>query len=145
MHATRDTHLVMFLQSCGRAGDMCMNTKNTFRQLSRAEWRRGDYVEVATIPLSADEITRRCGATFEEFVEEGLGRARSAGFVTSSGRQFSVVEYPDGTPLPATYVCILNEPATMASDLREAIAALKVADGEMTWVDARIAPDFVEG
>ena len=126
-------------------GVMRMNTRDTFRQLSRAEWRQGDYVEVATIPLSADEITRRYGASFEEFVEDGLGRAKSAGFLTSSGRQFSVVEYLDSTPPPATYVCIINEPATMASDLREALATLEVAAGEMSWVDARIEPDFAEG
>ena len=122
-----------------------MNTRDTFRQLSRAGWRRGDYVEVAAIPLSADEISRRYGASFEEFVEDGLGRAKSAGFLTSGGRQFSVVEYLDGTPLPTTYVCILNEPATMASDLTEALAALEVAAGEVSWVDARIEPDFAEG
>ena len=102
-------------------------------------------MEVATIPLSADEIIRRYGSSFEEFVEDGLGRVKSAGFLTASGRQFSVVEYLDGRPLATTYVCILNEPATMASDLREALAALEVAAGEMSWVDARIELDFAEG
>lgn len=109
----------------------------TFKQITLDEWQRGDYRALAMIHRTADELFRSHKIVFEEYEEDGLGRAKNAFFLGSNARQFLVVEYLE-TRIPTTNIFILKNPDTMSSDLKAILQALELTFSDLDWVNENI-------
>ncbi|NOT59521.1 MAG: hypothetical protein HOP19_04765 [Acidobacteria bacterium] len=89
-------------------------------------------------------MAERLGFTLESFEEDGLGEARAAGFLTASGRQFSIVEYVNSANRPMTYFLCLYQLETVTNDLREALAAFGLKASDLYGVYDFIDPKGLE-
>ena len=113
----------------------------TLKQVRKEEWQPGRYIEIAMLSRSVEELIQQPGITFEEFIEDGLGRAKAAGFLTQGGRQFSIIEYLAAPTIPTTYIMSLNHAATVTDDLKDILAALGLSLSELAWVHANVNVD----
>lgn len=104
-----------------------------FRQISENEWKRGDYRAGATINRKVEELFRDYPVNFIEYLEEGLGKAKTAAFITSNNRQFAVTEYLEND-IPITVIIILNNPETMTDDLNEVLEILGLNYSDLHFV-----------
>jgi hypothetical protein len=105
----------------------------TFQQISLDEWKIGDYRPIALIHRKADELFPNRQIDFFEHWEEGLGKAKSAFFITSNNRQFSVTEILDRKP-PLTNIVVLNNQDTVRDDLNEVLGILGLSYSDLDFV-----------
>jgi hypothetical protein len=110
----------------------------TFKQITIDEWQKGDYRTVASINRTTDYLFSKHKIVFEEYVEEGLGKAKTAAFITSNNNQFLIIEYLEPN-IPITEILILNNPDTIARDLREVLKALELSYSDLDWVNENIS------
>lgn len=68
------------------------------RQITKEEFSRADYRKEAEILRPIDDLVDYLPHGYIEFNAEGLGPARSAYFVTSSGMKFALCEYLQPNP-----------------------------------------------
>jgi hypothetical protein len=108
------------------------------KQVKKEEWQRGDFIVIAMISRSAEDLIRQTSVTFEEFIEDGLGRARAAGFLTHRGKQFSIVEYRNAPSKPTTYILSLNHPSTMTDDLKDILEGIGLRFSQLAWTHADV-------
>lgn len=105
----------------------------SFRQISREEWKSGDYRSFAEIYCKSDEILANHSVEFEEYYADGLGKAKTAFFVTSNNKQFAITEYLE-PKVPITEIILLNTPETIERDLNEILETLGLSCSDLGFV-----------
>lgn len=113
----------------------------SFQQIDAESWVRGNYREIAILRCSSDELAEKYGIVFDEFIEEGLGQAKAAGFRTSKGKQFSLVHYLWGPVLyrQMTNVVSLYNLESLADDLEDILEVLNLGIEDVEWVEPNIS------
>jgi hypothetical protein len=109
----------------------------TFRQIAKDEWKRGDFRAFAMINKTTGELFEKSKIDFEEHFIEGIGKAKSALFMTSNNIQFSITEYLEPT-IPITEIFVLNSPK-LKHDFRAVLEALNLNYSDLDWADKSIA------
>lgn len=105
----------------------------SFRQISLNEWQVGDYRPAAEIYRRSEELFTNYQVDFNEHYVEGLGRAKTAFFLTSNKTQFAVTEYLEPT-VPITQILILNDPQTVVNDLNEVLEILGLSHSDLGFI-----------
>lgn len=107
----------------------------SFKQITRDEFERGDYRPVAGFERKADEILRACQIKFdEEHIEDGLGRAKTAYFLTSNDTPFFITEFLE-TVVPLTQIYVLYNPDTWISSLNEVLESFGINSSDVDFVN----------
>ena len=110
-----------------------MNPEVTLRQIGIDEWQRGDFRPVADIHRTTEDLFKKHKAEFSEYLEEGIGRVKSAFFETPNGRRFIVNEYLE-PPFPLSIIFVLYDSETMMQDLEEIKEILDLNDSDLDFV-----------
>jgi hypothetical protein len=113
----------------------------SFQQIDAESWVRGDYRDVAILRLSSDELAEKHPIIFTEDFEDGLGPTKIAGFLTSKGKQFSLVHYLYA-PAPyrqMTTVVSLFDADSMTDDLEDILEVLHLGIEDIEWVEPTIS------
>ena len=105
----------------------------SFRQIGENDWQIGDYRPKVLINRKAAEILQNHQVSFKEYSEDGLGKAKSAFFITSNKTQFLVRELLE-PKTPITEIFILNDPNTMENDLNEILGLLRLSYSDLDFV-----------
>ncbi len=105
----------------------------SFKQIQFDEWQRGDYRSRAVINRKSEELLSDFPVIFDEYEAEGLGRAKTAFFLTSNNRQFAITEYLEPI-VPITEIVILNNPETLDSDLAEVLELLNLSTSDLDFI-----------
>lgn len=108
----------------------------TFKQISRDGWKSGDFRTFACINKTTDEIFGDANFEFEKYYIDGLGKAKTALFITSNGNQFGITEYLEPT-VPITEIWVLNSPK-VKDDFRETLEVLNLNISNLDWVDKSV-------
>ena len=109
----------------------------TFKQISKDEWTQGDFRAFASINKTTNELLEKFKIDFEEHLIDGLGRAKTAFFITSNGNQFFITEYLEPT-VPITNIFILNNTDLMKNNFKEILEVLNLNYSDLDWVDKNI-------
>lgn len=104
----------------------------SFRQILENEWKRGDFRAFACINKTTDEIFGDNRFDFEEHYINGLGKAKTAFFITSNGNQFLITEYLEPT-VSITEIFVLNSPK-LKEDFKEIMKALNLKSSDLDWI-----------
>ena len=110
-----------------------LNTMASFRQIGENEWQVGDYRPKVLINRKAAELFQNYQVSFKEYSEDGLGKAKSAFFLTSNNTQFSVRELIE-PKTPITEIFILNNPNTIENELNEILEILRLSYSDLDFV-----------
>lgn len=108
----------------------------TFRQISEHEWKRGDFRAFASINKTTDELLGKFKINFEEHFVDGLGKAKTAFLITSSGNQFFITEHLEPI-VPITEIFVLNSP-NLKDDFSEVLKVLNLNYSDLDWVEQSI-------
>ena len=95
------------------------------------------------ISRTADRLIGQAGIIYEEFIEDGLGRGKSAGFLSPCGKPFSIVEYLDAPSTPLTYIMSLDNSSSLTEDLKEILEELGLSISELAWVHPAIKVEVI--
>jgi len=109
------------------------NKKLSFKQISKNEWERGDFRSFACVNKKSDEILGDNNFDFEEHYIEGLGKAKTAFFITSNDNRFFITEHLEPR-IPITEIFVLNSPK-LKEDLREVLTVLNLKYSDLDWID----------
>jgi hypothetical protein len=113
----------------------------SFHQIGLESWVPGNYREIAILRYSSDELAEKHGMVFNKGYEDGLGETKEAGFLTSKGRQFSLVHYL-WAPAPyrqMTNILSLWQADTLASDLEDILEVLNLGTEDLEWIEPTIS------
>ena len=105
----------------------------SFKPIQFDEWQRGDYRARAVINRKSEELLAGFPVIFNEYEADGLGRAKTAFFLTSNNRQFAITEYLEPT-IPITEIVILNDPETLDGDLTVVLELLNLSFSDLDFI-----------
>ncbi|HEY9772742.1 MAG TPA: class I SAM-dependent methyltransferase [Planktothrix sp.] len=110
----------------------------TVIQLSESQWTPLDCHPAALLVPGWRELSERLAITFEEYDEDGLGRAMGALLKTHSGIPF-IIRVLLQAPTDFEYVCIDTAPyGDRARELQEILSSCGIARSELRWVNEEI-------
>jgi hypothetical protein len=110
-----------------------MKSEVNLKQIGIDAWQRGDFRPVADIYRTAEDLFEEYEANFSEYLEEGIGKVKSAFFETPNGRRFIVNEYLE-PPFPLLIIFVLYDSETMMQDLDEIKELLDLNDSDLDFV-----------
>lgn len=104
---------------------------------------KGDYRYAAHIKkgtCSIETLAQKVGAKLEEYVEEGLGPAKSFGVRSSSGRQVGFETFKHG-PGGIEILVLFENSTCKRSDITDALAFFEISENSVSWY----APEITDG
>ena len=101
-----------------------------------SEWVRGNFLPLAGAAINMDDVAARLGVSYEEYDEDGLGRARGQQLRMKKRRQIKVqhqLEAPPPYDRQITIYGLSGTRAQMMADMKDALAALGLEESQVTW------------
>ena len=109
----------------------------TFKQITKNEWKRGDFKAFASINKTTEELLGKFDIDFENHYIEGLGKAKTAFFITSNNNQFLITEYLEST-IPITEIFILDNPKLLKDIFKEVLEVLNLDYSNLDWTNESV-------
>lgn len=112
-----------------------------FHQVNAEDWVKGDYRPTAQINVKTSDLAKKFDLTFEDYYESGMGITKVGNFMTETGIQFYLQEYPTINVIN-TYIGCLNDPETLGKDLDEILEALGLTSEKIIYLyeDVKLIP-----
>lgn len=105
---------------------------NRFEQLPLDKMETGLASTIATTRVEPAEISRRLGIRFEP-ARDDLDSMQAALLRSPSGRQFALVRH-EHQPAPGTDLLTNENSCSIAHDLQELLAMLRMTVDDLGWV-----------